>query len=113
MAGVDPAELGRRLRGRDRSAAPAAVKAREGPSPARGETTAALLAELSPAALGGEAPAHLVGVTGPPGAGKSTLLSALAGEWRRRGRTVALLAADASSQPFGGSLLGARARVGP
>ena len=38
---------------------------------------AALLAEVSPAALGGEAPAHLVGVTGPPGAGKSSLLSAL------------------------------------
>ena len=72
---------------------------------------AALLAEVSPAALGGEAPAHLVGVTGPPGAGKSTLLSALVREWRSSGRTVAVLAVDPSSKRSGGSLLGDRARI--
>jgi LAO/AO transport system kinase len=52
-----------------------------------------------------------VGVTGPPGAGKSTLLSALLPEWRRRGRTVAVLAVDPSSRRSGGSLLGDRARI--
>jgi LAO/AO transport system kinase len=106
---ADPAELGRRLRARDRSAAPAALNVIE--SRTAREGTAALLAEVSPAALGHEAPAHLVGVTGPPGAGKSTLLSALVAEWRRRGRTVAVLAVDPSSKRSGGSLLGDRARI--
>jgi GTPase len=70
-----------------------------------------LLGELSPAALGGEPAAHVVGVTGPPGAGKSSLLSALVAEWRERGRTVAVLAVDPSSKRSGGSLLGDRARI--
>ena len=103
------AELGRRLRERDRSAAPEALNLIE--SRGRREDAAALLAEVSPAALGGEAPAHLVGVTGPPGAGKSTLLSALVALWRREGRTVAVLAVDPSSKRSGGALLGDRARI--
>jgi len=73
--------------------------------------TRALLAEVSPAALGGEPAAHLIGITGPPGAGKSSLLSALVSEWRERGRTVAVLAVDPSSKRSGGSLLGDRARI--
>jgi LAO/AO transport system kinase len=106
---TDPAELGRRLRAGDRSAAPAALNAIE--NRADREAAAALLAEVSPAELGREAPAHLIGVTGPPGAGKSMLLSALVGEWRTRGRTVAVLAVDPSSKRSGGSLLGDRARL--
>jgi LAO/AO transport system kinase len=70
-----------------------------------------LLAEVSPAAMNGEAPAHLIGVTGPPGAGKSSLLSALVSSWRADGRTVAILAVDPSSKRSGGSLLGDRARI--
>ncbi|MEX1140884.1 MAG: GTP-binding protein [Thermoleophilaceae bacterium] len=108
---ADGKELGARLRERDRSAAPAALNLIEDRSPAGREQTAALLAEVSPAALGGEAPAHLVGLTGPPGAGKSTLLSALVREWRTRGLTVAVLAVDPSSRRSGGSLLGDRARI--
>jgi LAO/AO transport system kinase len=106
---ADPAELGRRLRSGDRSAAPTALNVIE--NRADREAAAALLAEVSPSELGGEAPAHLVGVTGPPGAGKSTLLSALVSEWRERGRTVAVLAVDPSSKRSGGSLLGDRARI--
>jgi len=75
------------------------------------DATRALLAEVSPAALGGEPAAHVIGITGPPGAGKSTLLSALVNEWRARGRTVAVLAVDPSSKRSGGSLLGDRARI--
>jgi LAO/AO transport system kinase len=67
--------------------------------------------EVSPAALGREAPGHLIGVTGAPGAGKSLLLSALLGVWRKRGLTVAMLAVDPSSRRSGGSLLGDRARI--
>jgi len=103
--------LGERLRKGDRSAGPAALNLIEDRSPGRREQTAVLLAEVSPAALGGEAPAHLVGLTGPPGAGKSTLLSALIQEWRSRGKTVAVLAVDPSSRRSGGSLLGDRARI--
>jgi LAO/AO transport system kinase len=111
MASDDPRELGKRLRGGDRTAAPAALNLIEDRSPGSREAARELLRELSPAALGGEAPAHLIGVTGPPGAGKSTLLSALLAEWRRRGRTVAVLAVDPSSKRSGGSLLGDRARI--
>src|SRR5215213_7559994 len=111
MAPADAGELGRRLREGDRSAAPPALNLIEDRSPAGREAAAALLGEVSPAALGGEAPAHLVAVTGPPGAGKSTLLSALVAAWRGAGRTVAVLAVDPSSRRSGGALLGDRARI--
>src|SRR5690606_14992072 len=38
--------------------------------------------------------AYLIGVTGPPGAGKSTLVDRLAGEYRRQGLTVGIVAVD-------------------
>jgi LAO/AO transport system kinase len=108
---VTGAELGARLRERDLTAAPAALNLLENRSvDARGEI-AALLAEVAPGRLGGEAPAHVVGVTGPPGAGKSTLLSALARAWRAGGRSVAVLAVDPTSKRSGGALLGDRARI--
>jgi LAO/AO transport system kinase len=107
----DGAALGARLRERDLSAAPATLNLLESTAPAAREQTAALLRELAPAALGGEAPGHVVGITGPPGAGKSTLLSALLHSWRAGGRTVAMLAVDPSSRRSGGSLLGDRARI--
>lgn len=105
------AELGVRLREGDRSAAPAALNAIEDRSPRGREQAAALLAEVSPARLGGEAAVHVIGLTGPPGAGKSSLLSALVKEWRGRGLSVAVLAVDPSSKRSGGSLLGDRARI--
>jgi LAO/AO transport system kinase len=52
-----------------------------------------------------------IGVTGPPGAGKSTLINALIAEWRKLGKTVAVLAVDPSSKASGGALLGDRVRM--
>jgi LAO/AO transport system kinase len=106
---TDPAELGRRLREGDRSAAAAALNVIE--NRADRETAWALLGEVSPTSLGQEPDAHVIGITGPPGAGKSSLLSALVAEWRERGKTVAVLAVDPSSKRSGGSLLGDRARI--
>jgi LAO/AO transport system kinase len=105
------AALGARLRERDLSAAPAALNLLESATAEDRREAATLLAKVSPAALGEEAPGHVIGVTGPPGAGKSTLLSALLAGWRARGQTVALLAVDPSSRRSGGALLGDRARI--
>jgi LAO/AO transport system kinase len=105
------AELGARLRARDLGAAPAVLNLVESRTPAARAEVAELLRAVSPAALGAEAPAHVIGVTGPPGAGKSTLLGELVGAWRAAGRTVAALAVDPSSRRSGGALLGDRARI--
>jgi LAO/AO transport system kinase len=105
----EASDLGARLRERDLSAAPAVLNLVE--TRTRADEVPELLREVSPAGLGGEAPGHLVGVTGPPGAGKSTLLSELVGAWRARGSSVAVLAVDPSSRRSGGSLLGDRARI--
>ena len=105
------AGLGARLRDADVSAAPAALNLLESTTAQDRQEAAALLAQVAPAALGGEAPGHVIGVTGPPGAGKSTLLSALLRAWRADGQSVAMLAVDPSSRRSGGALLGDRARI--
>jgi LAO/AO transport system kinase len=104
-------DLGARLRARDLSAAPAALNLIESRAADAREEAKKLLAEVSPATLGAEAPGHIVGITGPPGVGKSSLLSRLVAEWRTRERSVAVLAVDPSSRRSGGSLLGDRARI--
>ena len=111
MSLPDGTALGERLRSGDRSAAPEVLNLVENRAPAARSQIAALLRGVSPAALGGEATGHIVGVTGPPGAGKSSLLSELIGAWRGAGLSVAVLAVDPSSRRSGGSLLGDRARI--
>jgi LAO/AO transport system kinase len=103
------AELAARLRERDAGVAPAVLNLLEDGS--RRSEARELVVALGPAALGGEAPGHIVGVTGPPGVGKSTLLGALVAAWREAGRTVAVLAVDPSSKRSGGALLGDRIRI--
>jgi LAO/AO transport system kinase len=104
-------ELGERLRERDLSAAPAVLNLVESRTATDRAQTAELLQAVAPAALAGEAPGQIVGVTGPPGVGKSSLLSQLVAVWRARERSVAVLAVDPSSRRSGGSLLGDRARI--
>jgi LAO/AO transport system kinase len=104
-------ELGERLRERDLSVAPAVLNLVESRTESDRAQTAELLSAVGPGALAGEAPAQIVGVTGPPGVGKSSLLSHLVAIWRARHRSVAVLAVDPSSRRSGGSLLGDRARI--
>ncbi|MFY9470243.1 MAG: GTP-binding protein [Solirubrobacterales bacterium] len=107
----DPAELGRRLAAGDRSCAPEVLNLLERRGGDSTERTAVLLAKVAPETVGHEAPGMIVGITGPPGAGKSTLLAELIVRWRKRDKSVAVLAIDPSSKRSGGSLLGDRARL--
>ncbi len=55
--------------------------------------------------------AHIIGVTGAGGAGKSTLIEKIVKEYRRRGKTVGVVAVDPTSPFTGGALLGDRIRM--
>lgn len=54
---------------------------------------------------------HIIGITGGAGSGKSTLTGALAGEYRRQGKTVGIVAVDPSSPFTHGAILGDRIRM--
>jgi len=54
---------------------------------------------------------HTIGITGGAGSGKSTLTSALAAEYRRRGKTIGIVAVDPSSPFTHGAILGDRIRM--
>ena len=55
--------------------------------------------------------ARILGITGAPGAGKSTLTDKLAKEYRKRGKTVGIVAIDPTSPYSGGAILGDRIRM--
>jgi LAO/AO transport system kinase len=53
----------------------------------------------------------IIGITGAPGTGKSTLTDALIGEFRKRNKSVGVLAVDPTSPFSGGAILGDRVRM--
>jgi LAO/AO transport system kinase len=55
--------------------------------------------------------ARVIGMTGAPGAGKSTLVDQLAREYRKRQRTLGIIAVDPTSPYTGGAILGDRIRM--
>jgi LAO/AO transport system kinase len=55
--------------------------------------------------------AHVIGVTGAAGTGKSSLIDRMTAEYRRRKKTVGILAVDPTSLFSAGALLGDRIRM--
>jgi LAO/AO transport system kinase len=55
--------------------------------------------------------AHVIGITGSPGAGKSTLVDGLVESFRKKSKTVGVLAVDPTSPFTGGAILGDRIRM--
>ncbi|MBP8980070.1 MAG: methylmalonyl Co-A mutase-associated GTPase MeaB [Syntrophobacterales bacterium] len=55
--------------------------------------------------------AHVIGITGSPGAGKSTLVDGLVESFRKKEKTVGVLAVDPTSPFTGGAILGDRIRM--
>lgn len=55
--------------------------------------------------------AQIIGITGAPGAGKSTLTDTLISGFRKKGKTVGVVAIDPSSPFTGGAILGDRIRM--
>ncbi|MDI6690725.1 MAG: methylmalonyl Co-A mutase-associated GTPase MeaB [Candidatus Bathyarchaeota archaeon] len=55
--------------------------------------------------------AHIIGLTGPSGSGKSTLIEKIVREYRRRGKSVGVVAVDPTSPFTGGAFLGDRIRM--
>src|SRR5207249_5049990 len=54
---------------------------------------------------------QIIGVTGSPGSGKSTLVDRIAVEFRKKSKTVGIIAIDPSSPFTGGAILGDRIRM--
>jgi LAO/AO transport system kinase len=97
------ADLVRRIRAGEIRALSRAISAVEDHRP----ESIALLKALFP--YSGKA--LLLGMTGSPGAGKSTLVDQVAHVYRRRGKTVGIVAVDPTSPFSGGAILGDRIRM--
>jgi len=54
---------------------------------------------------------YIIGITGSPGSGKSTLIDMLIDVFRKKGKTIGVIAIDPSSPFSGGAILGDRIRM--
>jgi len=100
-------QLERGVRACDRGVLARAVTLIESRNARDGEQAQHLLARLLPAT----GAAVRVGITGVPGVGKSTFIDELGMKLIARGKRVAVLAIDPSSQVSGGSILGDKTRM--
>ena len=100
---ADTSELVDRLLAGDRRALTRVLSLVENDTPAGREALRVLYPR------GGRA--HTIGMTGPTGSGKSTLAARLGQEFRRRGRTVGIVAVDPTSPISHGAILGDRIRM--
>jgi len=91
----------------DRTVLARAITLIESSSPAHQATAQAVLRQLLPRSGG----ARRVGITGAPGVGKSTFIEALGCYLCQKGKRVAVLAVDPSSNRAGGSILGDKTRM--
>lgn len=105
---IDPAALARSIRAGDRVALAQGITLIESEKPEDWERGAELLQALRSDDLES---VLRVGISGTPGVGKSTFVEAI-GNWLiDRGRRVAVLAVDPSSERTGGSILGDKTRM--
>ncbi len=107
---MSPVDLAVRVIGRDRAAIGRALSLVED---RRSVSVPGIVELLDALRDRSEVDSQRVGFTGPPGAGKSSLVAAVAREFRKRQRSVGILAVDPSSPRSGGALLGDRARIDP
>ncbi|TMC47002.1 MAG: methylmalonyl Co-A mutase-associated GTPase MeaB [Chloroflexi bacterium] len=103
MAATATGDLLARARGGDKRSIARLVSVVENDDPGAAEAMRALYPETGRA--------QIVGITGPPGGGKSTLVNRLAGMYRERASSVAIVAVDPSSPFTGGAILGDRIRM--
>ena len=101
------ADLATALRAKDRRALAQAITLVESTKPADRAGAEELLAALLPETGG----AMRIGISGAPGAGKSTFIEAFGSFLTGRGKRVAVLAVDPTSQRSGGSILGDKTRM--
>jgi LAO/AO transport system kinase len=95
------------VRAGDRAVLGRAISLVESNARAHHELAQEVLTRLLPHTGG----AHRVGISGVPGVGKSTFIEALGTSLTKRGRRVAVLAVDPTSERTRGSILGDKTRM--
>jgi LAO/AO transport system kinase len=95
------------VRGGDRAVLGRAISLVESNARAHHDLAQDVLTRLLPFTGG----AHRVGISGVPGVGKSTFIEALGSSLTKRGRRVAVLAVDPTSERTRGSILGDKTRM--